>query len=77
MYVSFLSGNSTAPEASAKAEARYQFDLSAIVPKAFGTKEERLAYFALDADSKPDRLVFNRTIMLKDTWTKIEKKSNW
>ena len=36
---------------------------------------ERLAYFALDEDSKPDALVFNRTITLKDTWAKEAKKS--
>lgn len=32
---------------------------------------ERLAYFSLDPkDSRPDKLVFNRTITLKDTWAK-------
>jgi glutaminyl-tRNA synthetase len=31
---------------------------------------ERLAYCALDQDSAPGRLVFNRTITLKDAWTK-------
>ena len=31
---------------------------------------ERLGYFALDPDSTPDKLVFNRTITLKDTWAK-------
>ena len=31
---------------------------------------ERLAYFALDKDSAPGKLVFNRTITLKDTWAK-------
>jgi glutaminyl-tRNA synthetase len=31
---------------------------------------ERLGYFALDPDSKPGNLVFNRTITLKDTWAK-------
>jgi glutaminyl-tRNA synthetase len=40
----------------AKPELRYQF--------------ERLAYFALDKDSTPGKLVFNRTISLKDTWAK-------
>jgi glutaminyl-tRNA synthetase len=42
--------------ADADPKARYQF--------------ERLGYFALDPDSKPDKLVFNRTITLKDTWAK-------
>ncbi len=42
---------------SAAADQRYQF--------------ERLGYFALDAkDAAPGKLVFNRTITLKDTWAK-------
>jgi glutaminyl-tRNA synthetase len=40
----------------AKPELRYQF--------------ERLAYFCLDQDSAPGKLVFNRTITLKDAWAK-------
>jgi len=35
---------------------------------------ERMGYFCLDPDSKGERLVFNRTVTLRDTWTKIEKK---
>ncbi|MEW6336905.1 MAG: glutamine--tRNA ligase/YqeY domain fusion protein [Acidobacteriota bacterium] len=35
---------------------------------------ERVGYFAVDPDSSPDRLVFNRIVTLKDTWAKIEKK---
>jgi glutaminyl-tRNA synthetase len=35
---------------------------------------ERLGYFCADADSKPGALVFNRTIPLKDTWSKIAQK---
>jgi glutaminyl-tRNA synthetase len=35
---------------------------------------ERLGYFCKDPDSKPGSPVFNRTITLKDTWAKIEKK---
>jgi glutaminyl-tRNA synthetase len=45
----------------AKAEVRYQF--------------ERLGYFALDPDSRPNELVFNRTITLRDTWAKEAKKN--
>jgi len=41
--------------------ARYQF--------------ERLGYFAVDPDTTPEKLVFNRTVALRDTWAKIEKKS--
>jgi glutaminyl-tRNA synthetase len=36
---------------------------------------ERLGYFCVDPDSKPGALVFNRTVTLKDSWTKIEQKS--
>ena len=43
----------------AKPGSRYQF--------------ERLGYFAVDPDSKTDKLVFNRTVALRDTWAKIEK----
>ncbi|MCP9455534.1 MAG: glutamine--tRNA ligase/YqeY domain fusion protein [Nitrospira sp.] len=34
---------------------------------------ERQGYFCVDPDSSADRLVFNRTVSLKDTWAKIEK----
>ena len=35
---------------------------------------ERLGYFCVDPDSKPGKPVFNRTVALKDTWAKVEKK---
>ena len=35
---------------------------------------ERLGYFCADLDSKPGALVFNRTVPLRDTWAKIEKR---
>ena len=34
----------------------------------------RKGYFCLDKDSRPDHLVFNRTVTLKDTWAKETKK---
>jgi len=34
---------------------------------------ERNGYFCVDPDSTSDRLVFNRTVSLKDTWAKVEK----
>ncbi|MDF2756801.1 MAG: glnS [Nitrospira sp.] len=34
---------------------------------------ERLGYFCMDPDSQSDRLVFNRTVSLKDAWAKLEK----
>jgi glutaminyl-tRNA synthetase len=36
---------------------------------------ERVGYFCLDPDSTSERKVFNRTLPLKDSWAKIEKKS--
>jgi glutaminyl-tRNA synthetase len=45
----------------ARPDLRYQF--------------ERLAYFALDRESAPGRLVFNRTITLRDTWAKEAQKT--
>jgi glutaminyl-tRNA synthetase len=46
--------------ANAAAGSRYQF--------------ERLGYFCADPDSKPGKPVFNRTVALKDTWAKLERK---
>jgi glutaminyl-tRNA synthetase len=37
---------------------------------------ERTGYFCIDPDSRPGQPVFNRTVTLKDSWMKIEKK-NW
>ena len=45
---------------SASIEDRYQF--------------LRMGYFCLDKDSTNNKLVFNRTVTLKDTWSKITKK---
>jgi glutaminyl-tRNA synthetase len=46
--------------ASAAVEERFQF--------------ERNGYFIVDQDSAPGRPVFNRSVGLKDTWARIEKK---
>jgi glutaminyl-tRNA synthetase len=46
--------------ANAAAGAHYQF--------------ERLGYFCVDPDTRPGAPVFNRTVPLKDTWAKIEKR---
>jgi glutaminyl-tRNA synthetase len=46
--------------ADAKPGDRYQF--------------ERMGYFCCDKESRPGALVFNRTVGLRDTWAKIEKK---
>ncbi len=36
---------------------------------------QRIGYFCVDPDSTPDHLVFNRTIGLKDSWAKEQKKA--
>ena len=36
---------------------------------------ERLGYFCVDPDSRPGKPVFNRTVGLRDTWAKIEKRA--
>jgi glutaminyl-tRNA synthetase len=43
---------------------------SAVVGEA--VQFERTGYFALDPDSRADRLVFNRTVGLRDTWAKVQ-----
>ena len=35
---------------------------------------ERMGYFCVDPDSAPGALVFNRTVTLRDTWAKVQKK---
>ncbi len=47
--------------AGAKAGTGYQF--------------ERLGYFCVDPDTTADKLVFNRTVTLRDDWAKIQKSS--
>ncbi|MGE5847076.1 MAG: glutamine--tRNA ligase/YqeY domain fusion protein [Ignavibacteria bacterium] len=37
---------------------------------------ERTGYFCTDLDSTAEKLIFNRTVQLKDTWAKIEKIEN-
>ena len=36
----------------------------------------RQGYFCVDTDSTKEKLVFNRTVSLRDTWAKIEKAQN-
>ena len=35
---------------------------------------QRIGYFCVDKDSRPNALVFNRTVSLKDNWTKVNGK---
>ncbi len=36
---------------------------------------QRLGYFNVDSDSTPEKLVFNRTVPLRDTWARIQEKA--
>jgi glutaminyl-tRNA synthetase len=67
-FTALINPNSLEVRAAAKIEPsvrgaapgdRYQF--------------ERLGYFCVDRDSTTERLVFNRTVSLRDAWAKIEK----
>ena len=35
---------------------------------------QRIGYFNIDPDSTPEKPIFNRTVSLKDTWSKIKGK---
>jgi len=48
-------------------------DLASAVPGK-GYQFIRKGYFSLDTDSTPENLVFNRTVTLKDAWSKEVKK---
>ena len=43
------------------------------LPKLSYLQFQRIGYFNIDSESTPDNLVFNRTVGLKDTWSKINK----
>ena len=43
-------------------------------PQSTAVQFERQGYFCLDPDSSDDKLVFNRTMTLRDTWAKIQAK---
>ncbi|RYD98807.1 MAG: glutamine--tRNA ligase/YqeY domain fusion protein [Sphingobacteriales bacterium] len=60
-------------------------DSLTIIPKAYiepalaeATESDRfqflrIGYFAMDKDSTPDKVVFNKTVGLKDSWAKVNK----
>ena len=45
----------------------------ATLPKLSYLQFQRIGYFNIDSESTPNNLVFNRTVGLKDTWSKINK----
>jgi glutaminyl-tRNA synthetase len=53
------------------ADARVEPALATLKPGE-AVQFERQGYFCLDPDSKPGKLVFNRTVGLRDTWAKVQ-----
>ncbi|HOK39885.1 MAG TPA: glutamine--tRNA ligase/YqeY domain fusion protein [bacterium] len=68
-YKDYLNPNSLIVLKNCKVENRLQ-------NAAIGDKFQflRLGYFCIDKDSTPENLIINRTVPLKDSWAKIEKK---
>ena len=68
-FISNLNPNSLEVVSAAKVEP-------SLAKLAAGTRcqFERLGYFGVDSDSALGKPVFNRTVALKDTWAKVEKK---
>lgn len=54
-------------------DCRVESHMSSAMPEQ-NFQFERMGYFCVDADSAPNRMVFNRTISLRDTWDKIRRK---
>jgi glutaminyl-tRNA synthetase len=55
-----VTGQAEPSVANAPCGSRYQF--------------ERLGYFCVDKSSTGGRLIFNRTVELRDTWAKVQKQ---
>ncbi len=68
-FLDNLSDHSLSVEQNAKAEP-------AVAEIGVGTtvQFERMGYFCKDPDATDRLAVFNRTVTLKDTWAKLEKK---
>lgn len=70
-YIDFYNKDSLQVVTTAKAE-KYLTEVGDTEPLQFMRK----GYFIKDQSSAPDKLVFNRTISLKDSWAKIQKKQS-
>jgi glutaminyl-tRNA synthetase len=68
-FTTFLNPNSLEVVPHAKLEPSL-----ADAEKLRGYQFERLGYFCADLDSTPEKPAFNRTVALRDTWAKIEKR---
>jgi glutaminyl-tRNA synthetase len=55
------------------AECRLEPALAGL-PPGTSVQLERLGYFCVDADSRPERTVLNRTVTLRDTWARLQKQ---
>lgn len=55
-------------------DARVELNLKDVQPED-RFQFERQGYFCVDQDSTPEKLVFNRTVALRDTWARIKKQN--
>jgi len=53
-------------------DARLEANLGDVEPE-FKCQFERLGYFCADKESEPGKLVFNRTVTLRDAWARLQK----
>ena len=67
-WIQFINPNSLEILNSCKIEP-------SLVAAAAGSRFQflRIGYFCVDPDTTPDKLVFNRTVPLRDSWAKIQK----
>ena len=57
-----------------KSDAKIEPSVKGVAPNTH-FQFERVGYFNVDLDSSGEKLVFNRTVQLRDAWAKIDKKS--
>ena len=68
-FLQFMNPHSCEVVADARIEPAF-----ARAPAGSRFQFERLGYFAVDPDSRPGHQVFNRTVSLKDSWTRVAGK---
>ena len=44
------------------------------MPNGYRCQFERMGYYCIDEDSAPGKLVFNRTVTMRDDWAQIQKQ---
>ncbi|MBT4225270.1 MAG: glutamine--tRNA ligase/YqeY domain fusion protein [Opitutae bacterium] len=62
------------PDSLQVIEARIEPHLAKVAEPGYRCQFERTGYFCADPDSSPSKLVFNRTVPLRDSWGKVKNK---